>query len=276
MKIKHKLPLMMAIAWALSACSETDSHNHSPSNPSSPTTTVHEENSNLPVYQVVTDATYPPFDFTNDRGQFIGFDMDLLNAIAADQGFRVQYRLQLWDGMFDELKNNQAHIIASAISISDNEDNIALLSKPYIQSHDCVVAHKPEKLVNWQTHKIAIAQNEDLSEDLQEKFHVKETQLVPTATPFLGLKAIVAGQADVVAADCTVLTYHTKSSTFAGFTFHHKIMPAHASQDGINLVFGVNKQHPELLEKINQGLENVKKSGQYDQILSKWRLKNAQ
>lgn len=267
MKVKYNNTLLMiTMACALSACSPSDS-------PSNHQSAASEAQANLPVYQVVTDATYPPFDFTDGKGHFMGFDMDLLDAIAADQGFRVQYRGQLWEGMFNELKNNQAHIIASAISISDNEDNIALLSQPYIQSHDCLVATQTDKLTNWQTRTVAIAENEFLSEDLQEHFHIRKKQLVPTDTPFLGLKAILAGEADVVAADCTVLTYHTQSPTFAGFTFYMQTLPMQESQDGINLVFGVNKQHPDLLEKINKGLENVKKSGQYDQILSKWRLK---
>lgn len=271
MKIKHNIPFVI-MACALAACSPTDSQSRSSSNVHAAASEVQ---SNLPIYQVVTDATYPPFDFIDGEGNFIGFDMDLLNAIAADQGFRVQYRGQLWEGMFDELKHNQAHIIASAISISDNEDGIALLSQPYIQSNDCLIASQAEKLAHWKTQKIAIAKNEDLSEALQEQFYVRDKQIVSTDTPFLGLKAIIAGKADVLAADCSVLTYHTQSPTFSGYSFYKEVLPAHTSQDGINLVFGVNKQHPELLEKINKGLENVKKSGQYDQILNKWRLKSS-
>lgn len=277
MKVKHNALWTMAIACVLSACSPQSSQSHSSSQsnnpPRSASAVASEANANLPTYDVITDAAYPPFDLIDGRGHVIGFEMDLLDAIAADQHFKVNYRLQSWDGMFDELKNNQAHIISNAIVISDDEDSVALLTQSYMQSNDCLVARNPEHLNNWQTRRIAVAENEDYHETLQERFYVQEKHFVRTATPYLGVKALVNGEADMVASDCSVLTYYTSSPTFANFQFHQKVLPSLASAEDISLVFAVNKQHPELVEKINKGLDNVKKNGQYDQILSKWRLK---
>ena len=44
------------------------------------------------TYTAVTEPTFPPFDTTNDEGEIVGFDMDLMNAIAKDQGFKVKYK----------------------------------------------------------------------------------------------------------------------------------------------------------------------------------------
>lgn len=253
-------------AVMLAACSQPTS---------SPETSQNASNvsgADLPVYRVVTDATYPPFESIDNKGHVVGLDVDLMNAIAENQGFRVEYRVQVWEGMFDELKNDKADIIASAISISDNEENIALLSQPYLKSHDCVAANNQKKLATWAKGSVAAARNEFLHEDLIDTFSMHKDQIQLFDTPFLGLKEVAANRVDASVADCTVMTYYAHSPTFQDFQFHMKELPTD-SDDGITLVFGVNPNNPELLQKINQGLANVKQSGQYDQILQKWRLK---
>mgnify|MGYP000148046918 FL=1 len=44
------------------------------------------------TYVIATDTTFAPFEFQNDAGEYVGVDMDLLAAIAEDQGFK--YDLQ--------------------------------------------------------------------------------------------------------------------------------------------------------------------------------------
>ena len=41
------------------------------------------------VLIVGTEPTFPPFDTTDDNGDIVGFDMDLIKAIGKDQGFEV-------------------------------------------------------------------------------------------------------------------------------------------------------------------------------------------
>lgn len=44
--------------------------------------------SDVTTYIAATEPTYAPFDTTDEDGNIVGFDMDLLNAIAEDQGFK--------------------------------------------------------------------------------------------------------------------------------------------------------------------------------------------
>lgn len=226
--------------------------------------------SNLPMYRVATDPTYPPFEFLDKQGDIIGLDMDLLNAIAENQGFRVKYEPALWDGMLEKLQTGEADIVVSAVAVSDDEDEIALLSEPYMQSHNCIVGLSQSKMTNWAKQTIVVAENEDFSETLQEDYAVKETQLNIQPTPFMGLKEIVANRANVVAADCTVLNYYIASDTFKTYQFQQQTLPEH-SPDDVNLVFAISQKHPELRDKINAGLQHLKQSGRFEQIMQKWR-----
>ena len=42
------------------------------------------------VYKIATDTTFAPFEFENDKGEMVGIDLDLLKAIAEDQGFEYE------------------------------------------------------------------------------------------------------------------------------------------------------------------------------------------
>lgn len=264
-----KLHAIFCAAMMLAACSKSPEKANETAAVPNPSPAVQD---NLPVYHVVTDATYPPFETVDDKGNIIGLDVDLLNAIAENQGFRVEYHLQLWEGMFQEVENDKAQIIASAVAVSDSEGSNVLLSEPYWQSQNCVAVADKQHANTWMKGEVAAAKNEDLHENLGELFGIPKDRVYLFNTPFLGLKEVAANRMGAAVADCTVMTYHISSPTFKDFSFHLNTLPA-ASSDDVNLVFAVGQKHPELLQKINQGLANVKQSGQYDQILQKWRLK---
>ena len=42
------------------------------------------------VYKIATDTTFAPFEFENDKGEMVGIDLDILKAIADDQGFDIR------------------------------------------------------------------------------------------------------------------------------------------------------------------------------------------
>ena len=47
------------------------------------------------VWIVATDTVFRPFEFTNENGEFVGIDVDVLAAIAEDQGFKYELNLSL-------------------------------------------------------------------------------------------------------------------------------------------------------------------------------------
>lgn len=55
------------------------------------------------VLIVGTEPTFPPFDTTDDNGDIVGFDMDLIKAIGKDQGFEVEFRNLEFDGLIPAL-----------------------------------------------------------------------------------------------------------------------------------------------------------------------------
>lgn len=72
-------------------------------------------------------------------------DVDILTAIGKDQGFKVQFIHQQWDGIFDTVNNGSRDIIASCVSINDKRKEIVDMSDPYAKSPN-IVLYTDEKL----------------------------------------------------------------------------------------------------------------------------------
>ena len=96
MKKIWSLLLAAVMVFTLAACSGTTNSTPSSAASGSEPASGEEENASseesgeVPVYTVLTNATFPPFDTIDENtGELIGFDMDLITAIGEDQGFQV-------------------------------------------------------------------------------------------------------------------------------------------------------------------------------------------
>ena len=49
---------------------------------------------------VATDATWPPMEMVDADKNIVGFDIDFLNAVAKEAGFKVVFKNTAWDGIF--------------------------------------------------------------------------------------------------------------------------------------------------------------------------------
>ena len=96
MKMKKMMALLLALVMvlALTACGGGEA-----------------EDGGVPVYEVLTEATYPPFDTVDEDGNIVGFDMDLIAAIGEDQGFKVEFVDMAFTALIPALEAGNGDII---------------------------------------------------------------------------------------------------------------------------------------------------------------------
>lgn len=92
-------------------------------------------NKDMPTYLVATEASYAPFEFRDENGLIIGYDVDVLTAIGQDQGFKVQFINHAWEGIFDTLDNGERAIVAAGVLVNDERKQKYALSDPYAPPH---------------------------------------------------------------------------------------------------------------------------------------------
>ena len=74
-------------------------------------------------YKFGTDATYPPFEFQKD-GKYMGIDIDLINAIAKEEGFEVELKPMNFKGIIPAITAKQLDGAIAGISITDERKQV--------------------------------------------------------------------------------------------------------------------------------------------------------
>ncbi len=81
--------------------------------------------------KVGTNAEYPPFESVDEQGNIIGFDVELMDAIAADAGFEIEWVNTKWDGIFTALASGEFDAVISAATITPEREEEVDFSNPY-------------------------------------------------------------------------------------------------------------------------------------------------
>jgi len=106
---------------------------------------------------VGTDAPYPPFEIgTPESGDFSGFDIDLMSAIADKLGLEPTYQNSSFDTIFRDVAAGQFDIVAAASTITPAREKTVAFSRPYYEAQQALVV----------TEESDIASTEDLSGEI--------------------------------------------------------------------------------------------------------------
>ncbi len=222
----------------------------------------------VPVYIVGTEPTFPPFEMTDDSGAIIGFDIDLINAIAEDQDFEVQVQSIGFDALIPAIQSGNIDLIASGMTITEAREEEIDFSEPYIEAGLAIAV---------------AADNDDIEsvDDLQDLVaaaqigstgHAKAQELVDAgvlsevktfASVDVVMMELVNGGVDVVINDMPVTQAYINQQPGV-------IKIAGEKLESESYGFAVRSGNEELLTMINTGLQNVIEDGTYDEIQTKY------
>ena len=218
-------------------------------------------------YVIATDASFPPMEFVDESKNIVGFDIDLMNAIAAAMGFEVEYKNTAWDGIFAGLEGKEYDAILSAVTITDERKQKYDFSDPYINAGQAVIVRADETAIA--SHKDLPGKTAGAQIGTTGAFAVEEIEgaiLKEYDTIDLALLDLVNGNIDAVVVDTPVAAdYVLTSETFKGKL---KIVGEPFTDEYYGLV--VRKGETELVTLFNEGLKKVQASGDYDKFYQKW------
>lgn len=229
-------------------------------------TTVQTTSEQLLTYNVGTEAQFPPFEIVNSQGKIVGFDVDLLNAIAADQGFKVNYVDQDFAGLIPALQTGNIDIIASGMTITDERAKQVNFSDPYITAGLAIAVTVDKKDINsvddLKGKTVAVQTGStgfNKAEELKKAGVIAEVKDFPHVNE--AIEELKIGGADAMINDLPVT-----NAFIAAQPGVIKIVGKPLNSESYG--FAVRSGNTELLNKINAGLKNVKASGKYDELLA--------
>lgn len=219
------------------------------------------------VVRVATDPVWPPFEMMDeDSKEITGFDIDLMKAIAEEEGLNVEFVSIAFDSVVAGVAECTYDAAASAITITDDRKEQMLFSDPYFTSgqiltvkegneaNDTKEAYEGKSIGAQLGTTGAIMAQEWADEGL---ITYKGYDTVDLA--FMDLKN---GQIDATLTDDTVA--YAYSESMGG------IIPVGELFSSEDYGIAVCKNNTDLQTAINSGLAKIKENGKWDELYAKY------
>ncbi len=213
---------------------------------------------------VVTDATWPPFEYVDDQTKaIVGFDIDIMNAIAAKENLNIEFINLAWDPLLEGIAQGTYDCAISSITITEDRKETMLFSDPYFAAGQIIVVRSNNNdITGKDTLTGQVGVQIGTTGDI-------EVQKIKTATskPYddigLAFQDLLNSQINAVVCDNSVALLYVGQNS-------GKIKLAGSPFTDESYGIAVAKSKPELLSKINSGLKSVIADGLIDTYSIKW------
>ena len=201
------------------------------------------------TYIIATDTTFAPFEFTNDKNEFVGIDVDILAAIAKDQGFKYDLQSLGFDAAVAALESGQADGTIAGMSITEERQKKYDFSEAYYDSYVCMAVKKGSNIKGY--------------EDLKGKKVAAKT----------GTQGADCAEYQDVKTGNTVACFEDQPVMAYGVSQGNGLEIVAEEKDNFSTPYGfavLKGQNADLLKMFNEGLKNIKANGTYDEIVAKY------
>jgi len=216
------------------------------------------------VITVGNSPDYPPFETVDDNGNPIGFDIDLMNAIAAELGVKAEFKKMDFAVIITAVQNSQLDIGMSGFSISEDRKKEVDFSIPYFLGGQTIVVapnSNIKKIEDLNGQVVAVQMGTTCADVAKENIEgAKIRELDDFNTAFMMLKN---GSAKAVVADLAVANEYIKKE---GFTALGE--PLNYEENAIV----VKKGNPDLVDALNKALTKLKDNGTITELAKKWKM----
>jgi len=219
------------------------------------------------VFIIATDTTFAPFEFQDAQGQYVGVDIELLAAIAADQGFKYDLQPLGFSAAVAALESSQADGVIAGMSITDTRKEKYDFSAPYYDSGVVMAIRAGDTVIgsyeDLRGKRVAAktgTEGATFAEGIQEQYGFNLVYF--DESPFM-YEEVKAGNSAACFEDYPVMGY--------GISQGNGLKMVTGMERGSSYGFAVLKgKNQDLLEMFDQGLVNVKTNGTYQAILDKY------
>ena len=220
-------------------------------------------------YIVATDTVFKPFEYTDENGDFVGIDVDILAAIAEDQGFTYELQSLGWDSAIAACQSGQANGMIAGASITDERKESGwMFSDGYYNATQSMTVQADSDIAGFEDldgKTVGVktgTQGASYAESLQEEYGFEITYFEDSPTMY---QAVTGGQAVACFEDTPIMASSIKDGGLA-----LKIVEG-SENEGAPYGFAIfNENSQELLDMFNAGLKNIQDNGTYDEILAKY------
>ncbi len=221
------------------------------------------------TWVIATDTVFKPFEYTDENNNFVGIDVDIVAAIAEDQGFQYELKSMGWDAAIAACQAKQADGMIAGASITDERKASGwIFSDGYYTATQCMAVAAGSDIKSFEDLEgktVAVktgTQGADYAASLKDQYKFEITSLEDSPTMY---QTVTGGQADACFEDTPIMAASIKDG---GLDLQ---IVEGSENEGSDYGFAIfNADSQELLDMFNAGLKNIKANGKYDEILAKY------
>ena len=220
-------------------------------------------------YAIATDTAFRPFEYTDETGKLVGIDVDILTAIAEDQGFTFTIEPLGWDASIAACQAGQKDGMIAGASITEaRRESGWIFSDGYYNATQSMAVAQGSDITGFDAlngKSVAVkigTMSKDYADSLSGQYGF--TVVTFESSPDV-YQAVIGGQCAACFDDTPIMADYIKSN---GVPLQLVDGTANEGADYGFAVFSADKQ--ELVDKFNAGLAALKADGTYDAILAKY------
>ncbi len=214
------------------------------------------------------ESGYVPFEMTNKKGNFIGFDIDMAKEMAKAMGVKLVLINTAWDGIIPALLSDKFDIIMSGMTVTQERNLKAMFADPYIVVGQTILLNP--------AFEGKISSYKDLNNEqftVTSKLGTTGEQAVKRYIPKCNYKSFeneTEAVMEVINGKADAYVYDLPNCVYFKAEFGDKLVLLDKPFTFEPLAWAINKGDPDFLNWLNNFLRQVKNDGRYDKMYDKW------
>ncbi|RLL86438.1 basic amino acid ABC transporter substrate-binding protein [Mesotoga sp. BH458_6_3_2_1] len=213
-------------------------------------------------YVVGTSADFQPFEYV-ENGEFVGFDIDLIKAIAEEMGFEVEIRDMSFDSLIAALVSGNLDLVVSGMTITAEREEVVSFSKPYWTADQSVVVREDSEMtvtVLFGKHNVGVQTG--TTGDLWVEENLVETKIL--TGDFKRYDTYVLAMTDLVNKNIDAIVLDEPVAESFAEVRPVKVIGVIKTYEDYGIA--VNKANKDLLNLINEGISRLEESGKLNEL----------
>ena len=217
---------------------------------------------------IIGYTDYAPMNYTDDNGEFVGFDTELAKAVCAKLGVEPEFVEIDWDNKFLALKSKSIDCIWNGMTITDEVKLNSDVTKAYVKNAQVVVMNK-DKAADYKTAEdmaglkfVAEAGSAGESAIAEKKLDANYTAVGAQTDALLEVKS---GSADACVIDITM----ANAMTGEGTSYEDLAAVLELTSEEYGIAF---RQGSDITDKVDDILDELKADGTLDELAEKYEL----
>ena len=221
----------------------------------------------------VAAEPYPPFTSPDATGKWVGWEIDFIDAVCAQEKLDCVITPVAWDGIIPALTTKKIDLIVSSMSITDERKKTIDFSDKYYNTPTAIIGPKDQKFGATPDDlkgKVIGVQVSTVHAVYAKKHFTGAQEIKEYQTQDEANNDLAAGRLDAVQADSIALGEFLKTDQGKACCDLKGMVAPDDEVLGPGVGAGVRKEDTALKEKVNAGIKAIRANGKYDEISKKY------